>query len=62
MEDQNLRNDIDCNQRLDLLARQRAREKRLEEEFPDYDPEHGRKTRELGMVHGNMMGSFGAGV
>ena len=38
--------------RLSLAAKARKREGRLKEEFPDYDPAHGRSVRGKGWVQG----------
>jgi hypothetical protein len=48
--------------RLSLAAKARKREERLKEEFPDYDPVHGRSVRQTGMVQGSLGGALGGGA
>jgi len=48
--------------RLSLAAKARKRDERLKEEFPDYDPVHGRSVREMGLVQGGLGGPLGGGA
>ena len=45
-----------------MAAKARKREQRLKEEFPDYDPVHGREVKETGLVQGGLGGPLGGGA